>query len=219
MLANQKFLKKLMRGFKMNVYILLDRSGSMSTLWSESIGSINGYVSKLTKETKVHLAVFDSVSYDVVRECRVKDWKDVSSNEVTPRGTTPLYDSCGRIMALAEKENAKKTMLVVMTDGYENASKEYSQQQIKDRVKSWEDKKWEVVFLGANFDSVDAVSGSLGLSANKSVNYAAGNMMRGMEMLATSSMAYATSDTAINFTDDIKSSLSNKTSINTGKSL
>lgn len=192
----------------MNVYILLDRSGSMQSLWNEAIGSINGYVSKLAKGTNVHLAAFDSVSHDVVRDCKAKDWTDVLETELAPRGGTPLYDSCGIVMALAEEAKAKKTMLVVMTDGYENASKEFTQQSIKDRVKTWEDKKWEVVFLGANFDSVESVSGSVGVVGSKTLNYAAGNMLRGMDHLAASSMAYADAGTAVNFSQELKSSLS-----------
>lgn len=192
----------------MNIYILLDRSGSMGTLWNEAINSINAYVEKLGKRGNVHFTVFDSVSYDTVRDCRIKDWTNVSETEVVPRGGTPLYDACGRIMAKAEQDNAKKTMLVVMTDGYENASKEYTQQQIKDRVKAWEDKKWEVVFLGANFDSVEAVSNSVGVVGSKTMNYSQGNFLRGMDALATSTSLYATAGTAVNFDQDLKNSLS-----------
>ena len=56
----------------MNVYILLDRSGSMASLWEEALGSINGYVSKLPKKTKVHMATFDSVSHDIIRVCKAE---------------------------------------------------------------------------------------------------------------------------------------------------
>lgn len=195
----------------MNIYILLDRSGSMQPLWNEAINSINAYVEKLGKRGKVHLSVFDSVDYDVVRDCKLKDWTTVSETEIVPRGGTPLYDACARIMSKAEEDDAKKTMLVVMTDGYENASKEVSQQQIKDRVKTWEDKKWEVVFLGANFDAVESVSGSVGVMSSKTMNYGTGQFMRGMDTLAASTMAYATVGTAVNFDEATKQSLSSNT--------
>lgn len=195
----------------MNVYILLDRSGSMSTLWSEAIGSVNGYVTKLKPSTKVHFAAFDSVSYDVVRECKVKDWVEVSPTELTARGGTPLYDACGKVMALAESEAAKKTVIVVMTDGYENASQEYTQAAIKAKVQEFEEKKWEVVFLGANFDSVEAVSGSIGVAAGKTMNYSAGNFMRGMDALATSTVSYQSTGASMNFDDATKTSLNTST--------
>jgi uncharacterized protein with von Willebrand factor type A (vWA) domain len=195
----------------MNVYILLDRSGSMATLWNEAIGSINGYVAKLKKTDKVHLAVFDSVSHDVLRDVKVKDWTDVSEKEVEPRGGTPLYDSCGKVMAVAEKDNAKKTVLVVMTDGYENASHEHTQASIKAKVKAFEDKKWEVIFLGANFDAVESVSGAIGVVGSKTLNYGAGNFARGMATLASATTMYSTQDCAINFTNEDKAKLSTST--------
>ena len=71
--------------------MLLDRSGSMTSLWDEAIGSINGYVSALEDpDTQVYLAVFDSLSYDVLRECKAMDWDAVLPSEVAPRGSTPL---------------------------------------------------------------------------------------------------------------------------------
>lgn len=188
----------------MNVYILLDRSGSMSTLWNEAIGSINGYVDELKNSDKVHFAVFDSVSHDVIRDGKVKDWTDVTADEVSPRGGTPLYDSCGKIMAVAEEANAKKTVLVVMTDGYENASHEHTQASIKAKVKQFEEKGWEVLFLGANFDSVEAVSGSVGVMASKTMNIGAGNMMDAMRSLSSYTTAYASTGAAINFTNEDK---------------
>ena len=194
----------------MNVYILLDRSGSMASLWNEAIGSINGYVQKLKKTDKIHLAVFDSVSHDVIRDCKVKEWSDVTSEEVQPRGGTPLYDSCGKIMAQAETDKAKKTILVVMTDGYENASKEHNQASIKAKVKQFEDNKWEVIFLGANFDSVEAVSGSVGVVNSKTMNISAGNLARGFDTPSSYTSMYAATDAAINFTEQDKLQAVNK---------
>jgi hypothetical protein len=127
-----------------------------------------------------------------------------------PRGTTALFDSCGKIMKQAEEDGAKKTILVVMTDGHENASKEYTQASIKAKVKQFEDRKWEVIFLGANFDAVDSVSGGIGLMASKSMNIAAGNLTRGFDTLSTYTSAYAATGQAINFTDQDKYQAVNK---------
>lgn len=190
----------------MNVYILLDRSGSMATLWSEALGSINTYVSKLKKKDKVFLAAFDD-QYEIVRDCSAGEWVNVSNDDVSPRGMTALFDSCGKIMAKAEEDDSRKTVLVVMTDGHENASREHTQASVKAKVKEFEDKKWEVIFLGANFDQVDAVSGGLGLMASKSMNIGAGNLTRGLETLSNYTAAYAATGQAINFTDADKSSM------------
>ena len=185
----------------MNVYILLDRSGSMASLWNEAIGSINGYVDELKMSDKIHFAVFDSVSHDVIRDGKVKDWKAVTSEAVQPRGGTPLYDSVGKIMAEAEEADAKKTVLVVMTDGYENASKEHSQTSIKEKVKQFEEKGWEVLFLGANFDAVESVSGSVGVLSSKTMNIGAGNMFDAMRSVSSYTTAYAATGASINFTE------------------
>lgn len=190
----------------MNTYILLDRSGSMATLWNEALGSINNYVSKLKKKDKVFLAAFDD-QYEIVRECNAGDWKDVTNEDAAPRGMTALFDSCGKIMTKAEEDDSRKTVLVVMTDGFENASKEHTQTSIKAKVKQFEDKNWEVIFLGANFDAVDSVSGGLGLVASKSMNISAGNLARGLDTLANYTAAYAATGQSINFTDVDKMSM------------
>jgi hypothetical protein len=184
----------------MNVYILLDRSGSMSTLWNEALGSINQYVTKLKKSDNVHMAVFDN-EYDVIRECKAKDWNAVTDEDASPRGVTALYDSVGKIMASAEDADAKKTVLVVMTDGYENASKEHTQSSIKAKVKQFEDKGWEVLFLGANFDAVETVSNSVGVVGSKTMNIAAGSMRSAFDTLSTYTASYAATGQSINFTE------------------
>jgi hypothetical protein len=191
----------------MNVYILLDRSGSMVSLGNEPIGSINAYVKKLGAKDHIHLAVFDDGSHDVIRDMPVEFYADITAEETSPRGGTPLYDSCNKIMCQAEDDNAEKTVLVVMTDGYENMSREFNQAQIQAKVKSWEDRKWEVVFLGANFDKVEAVSGSVGVASNKTLNFVSGNFMKGMDTLSASTMAYATVGRSINYTAEDKAAL------------
>ena len=187
----------------MNVYILLDRSGSMSTLWNEALGSVNSYVEKLKRTDKIQVAVFDN-EYDVIRDCKVKDWDNITNEDAQPRGMTALYDSVGKIMASAEEDDAKKTVLVVMTDGFENASREFTQAAIKARVKQFEDKNWEVVFLGANFDAVETVSGSVGVVAGKTMNIAAGSMRAAMNTLSAYTTSYAATGAAINFTAEDK---------------
>lgn len=187
----------------MNVYILLDRSGSMSTLWNEALGAVNAYVAKLKKTDKVYLSVFDN-EYSVVRDVKVKEWTDITNTDAQPRGMTALYDSCGKIMAKAEEDNAKKTILVVMTDGAENSSREHTQASIKAKVKEFEEKKWEVIFLGANFDSVEMVSGSVGVASGKTMNISATNLRSTMDSLFAYTSAYSATGQAINFSDEDK---------------
>lgn len=188
----------------MNVYILLDRSGSMQTQWSEAINSVNAYVKELPKDTNVFLAAFDH-DYTVLRNTTVKKWNPVTNDDIQPRGNTRLFDSAARIMYRAIDDNAEKTIIVVMTDGEENASLNFKQSDVKALANIMDAKKWELIFLGANFDKVsDVAMNNFGRSAGKFVNMTTGNMTGTLTDLAVRSTAYATMDAAINYTAEDK---------------
>lgn len=142
-------------------FILLDRSGSMSSLWQEALSSINGYIKKLADDkvdTGVTLAMFDGqdgLQFSVIRDRIIPStWHPVSEIEAQPRGMTPLNDAIGRIVAKAEAGNYEKVAIIIMTDGHENNSKELSVQQAKDLLNKCRAKNWQVIFLGADFDNV-----------------------------------------------------------------
>lgn len=198
-----------------STYILLDRSGSMASNWVETLGAINAYVEELAKDSvkgdRVTVATFDFGSqtyFDVIRD-RVShsDWETLSNDDATPRGSTPLYDAVGQMAALMEQANDKKSVLVVMTDGYENASKDVNQQGARDIVKRLADKGWETVFLGADFDAM-AQAGAVGVGTGKTLNMTASNYTASMGNLAGKTRAYAgasgqsLSSAALDFTDE-----------------
>ena len=195
----------------MNVYILLDRSGSMVNLWNEAVGSINAYVEKLPKKTKVHMAVFDN-EYKVIRDTTAGEWKDVSDKDATPRGMTALFDASARIMQRAIDDDAEKTVVVVMTDGEENSSKNFKQSDVKALVSYLDEKKWEIVFLGANFDKVGDVAMSYGKGFDKFADMKAGNMRGFMATnLADATTAYVSGSAAsINFSAEDKKAAGGK---------
>lgn len=78
----------------------------------------------------------------------------------------PLYDATGIVIERAIARNNDRTVIVILTDGHENASVEYTQAKIKDKVKQLQDKGWEVIFLGANFDVATYTTGA-GLDSTK----------------------------------------------------
>lgn len=192
----------------LNAYILLDRTGSMAGRWDEALSSVNAYVEQLAKEkTKacITLVLFDSyeagLSFDIVRDkCAPAKWLKVSNVDAMPRGMTPLYDAVGKLVSAAEKEDAKKTVLVVMTDGEENASREYTRDSAKAALARCKTKGWQVVFLGADFDAV-AQANTVGVAMANSLNMRAGNYQSVASNLASMSMAYATMDTHMVFSD------------------
>lgn len=172
-----------------NVYILIDRSGSMASLWEEAINSINTYVEKL-ENTRVYVACFDDQSYDVIRNFGADKWRPISASEIQPRGMTPLYDSASKMVLQAMEDNAEKTNLIVMTDGFENCSRSYTRESCKALFDAAEKRGWPVTFLGANFDKIDQVSSSLGRDNFRSVNVTKGKLSDAMVNLATKTMAY-----------------------------
>lgn len=187
-----------MKNSALNVYILLDRSGSMAPLWSESIGAINNYVKELDKNTNVLLATFCSdykpgsqfggtsykyatgrefCKYEVVRMQTAGSWDPISYSEISPGGGTPLYEAATKLFTRMFEDNANRSILVVMTDGYENVSApEYTSASVKELVSKAKMKDWAVVFLGANFDKVDESGQSFGVTKSSTLNLTPGKM-------------------------------------------
>lgn len=184
-----------------NVYILLDRSQSMGTQWKEALGSINGYVEELPGKTRVLLAVFDTVGYDVIRSTLAKDWKPVTNEDAMPRGGTPLFDASMRMMQRIEEDKPERAVFVVMTDGEENNSQKYRQHEVKAMADKLRTKNYEVLFLGANFDKVGDTAAAYGAGSNKWMNMTTSNMGDAMRGLSMTTANYMATGAAMNFTD------------------
>ncbi|MEM6899582.1 MAG: vWA domain-containing protein [Pseudomonadota bacterium] len=188
-------------------YILLDRTGSMSGIWDEALSSVNAYANSVGEEadgeadfdTIVNLAVFDAqegLQFDVLRRgVEAEAWTEVTNNEASPRGMTPLFDAIGRIVALAEADAPEKAVLVIMTDGLENASREITGDGAKAALDRARDRGWEVVFLGAEFANFSDAE-SVGVSQDKSIAVGAEYFSSTMERLGKKSRAYAQDEEA-----------------------
>lgn len=150
------------------VFMLLDRSGSMQTMWKEAIDGINGFVGKLPADSEILIAAFDTGGYDVVRDGKVEGFDPVGYDEVSPRGGTPLLDSAGRMIWTMRDSKATRQMLVIITDGEENSSSKFSVTEIKNMVKELTtSENSDIVFLGANFDKIgDVAQNTFGMHDN-----------------------------------------------------
>ncbi len=202
-IPNERQAPIVERDAPMHAYILLDRTGSMSSIWDEALNSVNTYATSLgTKEegergdvdADVTLAVFDAqdgLQFDVLRKgASAKEWNSVTNDEASPRGMTPLFDAIGRIVNIAEVDKPEKAVLVIMTDGQENSSREITRTGAKAALDRARDKGWEVVFLGAefaNFGDAEAV----GQSYNKSMAVSKEKLGVTMDRLAKKSRSYA----------------------------
>jgi hypothetical protein len=162
------------------IAVLLDRSGSMESIKSDTEGGFNAFIAEQRKqpgEVNVTLAQFDT-EYEVVYAN--KSVGDVPRLDLQPRGGTALYDSLGRLItdvgaalaATQEDDRPAKVIVVVMTDGHENSSTEWTHDAVSSVIRRQErDYSWEFVFLGANMDAV-AIGQQLGFAADRSMTYA-----------------------------------------------
>lgn len=161
---------------------ILDRSGSMEGLVSDTIGGFNSMIDKQKKEegeAVVTTVLFDN-QYEILHNhVNIKDVQPITEREYYARGTTALLDAVGKTIAQVEhRQNFSngdntpaKTMVVIITDGYENASQEYTYETVRKMITAQQEKhSWEFIFLGANIDA-EEVGGSMGISADRSVNY------------------------------------------------
>ena len=161
---------------------IIDRSGSMTGLESDTIGGFNSTIKKQKEEegeAKVTTILFDN-RYEVLHDrFDLNQIGEMTSDEYYTRGTTALLDALGRAIRktvnvqrhLPEEERAENVVFVVITDGYENSSREFSYRDIRHMVKKEQEKYgWEFLFLGANIDAV-AEGGRMGFRADRSVRY------------------------------------------------
>lgn len=209
----------------LSTYILLDRSGSMGgQRWTNAINSINEYVGTLKAgglEGRVTVAAFDgsgfsysnarsysnefkennNVNFTVLRDGKkISKFKSLKETEIEPRGSTPLFDATARLLNMAEENNGEKTVVIIMTDGEENSSRDYNMKSIKDRLKGCEHRGWEVIFLGAEFNA-DTTATNLGVGLNKVVNNrSAADLGDTMKFYGAAAMAYTTAGQAIDTT-------------------
>lgn len=166
------------------VVFILDRSGSMSNIASDTIGGFNSFIEQQKKEPGkcfVTTVLFDE-QYELLHDhIALEDIKPLTSKEYFARGTTALLDAIGktvvtvgkRLSDTEESERPSQVIVVVTTDGFENASREYSADKIKEMVKTQENVySWKFLFLGANIDSFGEGS-KLGFGAAATANYSA----------------------------------------------
>ena len=122
------------------VVFILDRSGSMSGLEEDTIGGFNSILQKQREEggdTNVTTILFDHQIEILHKRVNIKEIKNITSKDYYVRGCTALLDAIGYSInfminvAKNKKEESKNVLFIIITDGYENASKEYSYEKKK----------------------------------------------------------------------------------------
>ncbi len=162
---------------------ILDRSGSMAGLESDTIGGFNAMIEK-QKKTKgdcwVSTVLFSDRSEVIHDRLPLDRVPPLTEEDYSVGGCTALLDAIGdavkhigSIHKYARKEDVPEhTMFVITTDGMENASRRYSSSEVKKLIEKQKERGWEFLFLGANIDAVETAK-TFGIREDRAVNYRA----------------------------------------------
>ncbi|NLL67602.1 MAG: VWA domain-containing protein, partial [Clostridiaceae bacterium] len=161
---------------------ILDKSGSMGGLESDTIGGYNAMLEKqkaVEDECRMTTVLFDN-NYELLHDrIDIKAVSAIAEKEYFVGGSTALIDAIGRTIHkignaqkhTAEDYRAEKVMFVIITDGEENSSREYSSEKVKKMIQHQKSKYgWEFIFLGANIDAVETAK-RFGIAPNRAQNY------------------------------------------------
>ena len=173
-----------MRSDLTDITLVVDRSGSMSTVQDDAEGGINAFITEQAKEPGE--ALLTLVQFDTDYEFVHKGVPigNVPRYKLVPRGMTALLDAVGRavnetgerLAAMDEADRPGLVIFVVMTDGLENSSQEFTKVQIKEMIERQQSVyNWHFTFLGANQDAF-AEAGAMGIAARGAANYKAENV-------------------------------------------
>ena len=164
------------------IVFILDRSGSMSGLEQDTIGGFNSMIQKQKDEegeALVSTVLFNNQSCVIHDRVKVQEIAAMTRNEYFVGGSTALLDAIGgaihhigNVHKYAREEDIPEhTLFVITTDGMENASHQYSSDEVKAMIQRQKEKHgWEFLFLGANIDAVETAA-SFGIGADRAVNY------------------------------------------------
>ena len=154
---------------QMDVVFILDRSGSMSGSEADTIGGFNSYLKKNRKKNYlVTTILFDDRYEKLYEQEKISEVEELDEKTYYVRGCTALLDAVGKTIKLMEKKAEGKVLFAITTDGYENASQEYTKEQIKEMITGHSD--WEFMYIGADIDSY-AEASAIGISASHTANY------------------------------------------------
>ena len=167
-----------MKNNRTELVFILDRSGSMGGLETDTIGGFNAMLKKqqaVEGDCQVTTVLFDDEYELLHNQMDIHEVKPMTDKEYYVRGCTALYDAVGRTIhtIAAEQRPDDKVLFVIITDGYENASTEYTGSQIKAAIEKMKtERNWQFVFLGANIDAAE-VAEEIGIDREMAAEYAA----------------------------------------------
>ena len=166
---------------------ILDASGSMYSLTDDTIGSYNSLLEEQKNqdgECIVSTVIFNHNIKVVHDRVDIKNVAPLTKSDYQPGGCTALYDAVGstidnigkKLSDTPEEDRPCKVMVVIVTDGLENASREYTSKDVKSRIEHQRDKyNWDFNFIGANID-VEEAAQDIGISTMDAMTYTASDI-------------------------------------------
>ena len=163
-----------------HISVIIDKSGSMSSTRDDTIGGFNTFLKEqqdINGTGSLTLIQFDD-QYEVHEDMSpLENVENLTLKTYAPRGSTALLDAIGKTINSTESkikeldEKPEKVIFLIITDGYENASREFTKSNISEMIKRHEEEdEWDFVFIGANMDAISE-GGSMGVRAFNSTNW------------------------------------------------
>jgi len=187
---------------KTSITVILDKSGSMDTIKTDTVGGYNSFIEdqkKLQGECYVSLVQFNhEVEFTYTSKNIQELTQGLHQDQYSPSGYTALLDAIGKsilekgseLSNLKEEDRPGRVMFVIITDGDENSSRVFGNDKIKEMIKhQTEVYNWDFTFLGANIDTF-SVANSMGISIDKSLSFSSAKM-HGAKRAFASMSAYA----------------------------
>ena len=166
---NDKRLENIGIEDEMDLFFILDRSGSMGGSERDTINGFNAFIEKQAvkkQNIRVTTILFDDKYQVLYSRKPISEVEALTEKEYYVRGCTALLDSIGKTVN-SYKNEVGSTMCIITSDGYENASREYDRDQIRRIIESC---GWEFVFIGADIDSYTEAS-RIGIRKSRVANY------------------------------------------------
>ena len=184
---------------KLNISFVLDETGSMYPFKEETIAGFNKYLKEVKKErkgkdTSFTLTLFNTAYTEVLYDAiPLKDVEKLNNDTYNPDHATPLYDAIGKTISSLEKSVGKdKAIVVIFTDGEENASTEWTLDGIRKKIEEKQGDGWAFVYLGANQDAWQ-VGSSMGVDTSNISTYDPTKTGKALGVARSATVAYAAS--------------------------
>ena len=198
-----------MKGNFLKIIFVIDESGSMQGSETDVIGGFNSLIERHKKETAgkvtVSLYKFNSLVSKVISNKAITKIKNLNSEDYSPNSFTALNDAIGQaihetdteVSSKPENERPDKVLIVIITDGHENASKEFSSQAIKTMIATHENLlNWDFIFLGVGLS--DFADANL-IGIQNQAAFRKSNMRKSFDKIADNNIAFCLSENHVDY--------------------